>query len=65
MEVRILENIYKMLVKSRKLYGVEIWGTYEACKHTDAVHGKFSMGILDVSKCTANGTAELELGRDI
>jgi hypothetical protein len=53
-----------MLVKSRKLYGVKVWGMNEACKQTDTVLGIFSKRKLDESKYTANGAVELETGRD-
>jgi hypothetical protein len=64
MKVRTLENIYEMLCKSRIMYGVEVWGLDEAWKEVDRIHGRFCKKILGLPRCTANGLAEMELGRD-
>jgi hypothetical protein len=43
------------------MYGVEIWGIYEALKQSV---WQFCVRILGVHRCAANGTSELELGSD-
>jgi hypothetical protein len=30
MNVKMLENIYEMISKSSKMYGIELWGVYDA-----------------------------------
>jgi hypothetical protein len=58
------ENIYEMISESSMMYGVELWGVYDAWKETDKIHGRFCKKILGVPRCAANGAAEIELGRD-
>jgi hypothetical protein len=62
-DVRTLEKMYEMLVEAR-MYGVEVWGIHEAWKEMDVFHTRFFKKILGVRRCTANSSADLELGRD-
>jgi hypothetical protein len=64
MNVKILENIYEMISESSMMYGIELWGVYDAWKEIDKIHGRFCKKILGVPRCAANGAAEIELGRD-
>jgi hypothetical protein len=64
MNVKMLENIYEMVSESSMMYGIELWGVYDAWKLTDKIHGRFCKKILGVPQCAANGAAEIELGRD-
>jgi hypothetical protein len=51
-EVRTLEKIYEMLVETRMLYGVEVWGIHEARKEMDVIHTRFCKKILGVPRRT-------------
>jgi hypothetical protein len=64
MNVKMLENIYEMTSESSMMYGIELWGVYDAWKEIDKIHGRFYKKILGVPRCAANGAAEIELGRD-
>jgi hypothetical protein len=64
MNVKVLENIYEMISESSMMYGIELWGVYDAWKEIDKIHGRFCKKILGVPRCAANGAAEIELGRD-
>jgi hypothetical protein len=46
------------------MYGIELWGVYDAWKETDKIHGRFCKKISCVPRCAANGAAEIELGRE-
>jgi hypothetical protein len=41
MNVKMLENIYETISKFRMMYGIELWGVYDALKETDRIHGRF------------------------
>jgi hypothetical protein len=60
----MLENIYEMISESSMMYGIKLWGVYDALKETDKIHGRFCKKILGLPRCAANGAAEIELGRD-
>jgi hypothetical protein len=64
MKVRTLKNIYETLCESRIMYGVELWVLDRAWKEADRIHGRFCKKILGLPRCTDNGVAEMELGRD-
>jgi hypothetical protein len=64
MNVKVLENIYEMVSESSMMYGIELWGVYDAWKEIDKIHGRFCKKILEVTRCAANGAAEIELVRD-
>jgi hypothetical protein len=60
MKVKTLENIYEMLCESRVMHGVELWGSDEAWKEVDRLHGRCCKKILGLPRCAANGMAEME-----
>jgi phosphorylcholine metabolism protein LicD len=64
MNVKMLENIYEMMSETSMMYDIELWGVYDAWKEIDKIHGKFCKKILGAPRCTANGAAAIELGRD-
>jgi hypothetical protein len=65
MNVKMLENIYEMISESSMMYGIELRGVYDPWKEIDKIHGRFCKKTLGVSRCAANGAAEIGLGRDI
>jgi hypothetical protein len=64
MNVKMLENIYGMISESSMMYGIELWGVYDAWKEIDKIHGRFCKKIFGVPRCAANGAEEIELGGD-
>jgi hypothetical protein len=46
MNVKMLENIYEMKSESSMMYGIELWGVYDAWKEIDTIHGRFWKKIL-------------------
>jgi hypothetical protein len=54
MNVNMLKNIYKMISESSMMYGIELWGVYDAWKETDKIQGRFCKKILGVPRCAAN-----------
>jgi hypothetical protein len=64
MRVQLLENVYETVSESRLMYGAEIWELDEGWKETDIIHGRLCKKILGIPRFSANGVAEVELGRD-
>jgi hypothetical protein len=60
----MLENIYEVISESTMMYGIELWGVYDAWKEIDKIHGRFCKKVLGVPRCAANEAAEIELVRD-
>lgn len=52
-------NIY-ILLESRKISGAELGGIHE-CEAVNGIHGRFGKNVFGMSRCTTNGTAEMEL----
>jgi hypothetical protein len=48
MNIKMLENIYEMISESSMVYGIELWGVYDAWKEIDKIHSRFCKKILGV-----------------
>jgi hypothetical protein len=46
------------------MYGIEVWGSSGAWTAKDKVHSKLHKKLMDILNCAANGSVEMELGRD-
>ena len=59
-----MENIHKILSKSKIVCGSEVWGLIKAGKELYNVHNRLFSKLTDtIRNCVANGFAEIELGR--
>jgi hypothetical protein len=48
MNIKMLENIYEMISESSMMYGIGLWGVYDAWKEIDKIRGRFCKKILGV-----------------
>ena len=60
----IIMNVYKSMVESRLLYGVEVWGGVNTEDLIDKMRAKVAKVILNAPRYTANDAARCELGLD-
>jgi hypothetical protein len=62
--MKILGNVYVMLIEYRTMYSIKMWGLDGGWEEIDKIHSRFCKIILGVPRFVANNVAELELGRD-
>jgi hypothetical protein len=60
MKVQTYGSTYEMC-ESRILYGVEVWGLKETWGSIVDLHDRFCKKLLGLSRCSANGVAEMRL----
>jgi hypothetical protein len=58
-EITASGNIY-ILLESRKISGAEFGGIHE-CEAANVTQGRFGNNVFGMSRCTTNGTTEMEL----
>jgi hypothetical protein len=46
MELKIIENIYELVVESWLIYGIQVWGVHKSGER-NAIYGRF----LDICLC--------------
>ena len=59
---KLLTRIYKALVESKMLYGVEIWGDSESWNNLDKIRDRFCKIILGIPGSASNDAARCGLG---
>jgi hypothetical protein len=51
MNIKMLQNIYEMISETNMMYGIELWGVYDAWKETAKIHGTFVKNIGSTTMC--------------
>jgi hypothetical protein len=60
-KVEVQENVFKVIIRSKMIYDVEVWGLEEALKENNEIHERFCKELIQDPRSAVNGEAELEL----